>query len=371
VGPADKDLPAQSPDAAGAVKLPVEQARVQMLRMLAASSSDVARAAALLIQQSAPTASAGDEQATCASAACPKAVSVVEQASGTQPRTGATSFRDQLARQALASHSPHIYAIAFEACQAPRTDKSVVDACQMLSADQWARLDPNNAIPWLHVANEAKARGDLAAVNEAMYRISKAHTSDMPWTALPSLAAKHLPADAPALTKAAITSQLMEVASHSVPRHQTATQYCAAARPNDANRQQVCSAIAEVLTTKGTSLVDLSVGIAVAEYAGWPAERVAALRQERDAMEQVGASMPRTVQDKVNCTVIQKHAELIDELGKHGEVGTMRRHIQRSGLTVAELAQRTQEARSKAAAQRAAAAASAPATTGGVLTSAR
>ena len=51
------------------------------------------------------------------------------------------------------------------ACQARRSE----GMSQLLSADQWARLEPGNAIAWLQVAVRAQARNEAAAVAEAMF----------------------------------------------------------------------------------------------------------------------------------------------------------------------------------------------------------
>ena len=60
-----------------------------------------------------------------------------------------------LARLASVSSDPMVYAIASQACQSSPPLESAAVACQLISADQWSRLDPDNGAVWLRVAQAA------------------------------------------------------------------------------------------------------------------------------------------------------------------------------------------------------------------------
>src|SRR5437870_2085243 len=56
--------------------------------------------------------------------------------------------RDALAEISASTTDPRVYALGYMTCATSRPASG--DACQMLSAAQWARLDPGNAQPWLY-----------------------------------------------------------------------------------------------------------------------------------------------------------------------------------------------------------------------------
>ncbi len=51
-------------------------------------------------------------------------------------------------------------------------------ACRQLSLQRWARMDPDNAVPWLSLAGKARGRHDSAAEADAFSHAATAHKSD-------------------------------------------------------------------------------------------------------------------------------------------------------------------------------------------------
>jgi hypothetical protein len=104
--------------------------------------------------------------------------------------------RDALALAARQGSDPAVYAMAMQAClrggPAPASPP-----CAALSAEQMARLDPDNVVPWLHVAVQAAQRQDAQGVAEAVYRASLAHVSRQHEFAFADLALSALPPDWP------------------------------------------------------------------------------------------------------------------------------------------------------------------------------
>ena len=72
-----------------------------------------------------------------------------------------------LATMAASTTDPRIYALAFRACGA--SDEA---ACQALSARRWAVLDPDNAVPWLFLLNDAEHTHDLSGQQEAWFHVA-------------------------------------------------------------------------------------------------------------------------------------------------------------------------------------------------------
>ena len=72
-------------------------------------------------------------------------------------------------------------------------------------------MDPDNVIPWLHVAGEAVQRKDAGGAAEALYRASLANTSRVREFAFADLALSALPADWPALDAMRASAKVLEI----------------------------------------------------------------------------------------------------------------------------------------------------------------
>ncbi|HEX3142178.1 MAG TPA: hypothetical protein VHQ87_19120, partial [Rhizobacter sp.] len=213
------------------LQLAAQSARERLLPALLGSSDENARAAGLLLQ------------------------SVEVHGLGDAASSSQVLARDMLASMALATRSPQVYAWAMRACQNGRGE----GMCQLLSADQWARLEPGNAVAWLQVAVDAQARNEAAAVAEAMFRASHASRADTHWGAFAGQVLGRLPAETPVLLKGALAEELTAAEAAVASPHLIASQYCSEAEVRDANRRQTCSAVAEVFHTRGSSLTDVGL----------------------------------------------------------------------------------------------------------------
>jgi hypothetical protein len=328
------------------IRLVAQRARERLLPALANSADEPARAAGLLLQ-SAGRPRPADE--SCDSADCPPRDAPINNP-GAHLRTDLVA-RDALASMALNTRSPQVYAFAMAACQGHRKD----GVCLQLSPEQWARLDPDNAVPWLHVAADARDRRDASATAEALFRVSRVSRSDAHWGGLTSLVLARLPADLPILDKVALASEVLALESALPPPFVPVSQYCSAAEVRDANRQQTCADVAEVLVNKGSSLIDVALGASIGQRVGWPAERLSALQDERDAIAQLGEQAAPA--HPWSCAVLARTLNHLLGVGQHGELVTMRRALRQSPEPVAVLAGKHREA----VARRVASAASSPA----------
>jgi hypothetical protein len=92
---------------------------------------------------------------------------------------------EQVARLALASQDPFIYAMAIEACKGHQPNEG--GSCLLLSKAQWVRLDPDNAVPWRALAAEAHERDQPQAEDQALQFAARASRNDMHAGRLPLL----------------------------------------------------------------------------------------------------------------------------------------------------------------------------------------
>lgn len=332
------------------IRFAAQRARERLLSTLANSPDEVARAAGLLLM-SAGRPQLSDE--TCDSADCARRAAPVNNNTAGRLRSDLVA-RDALASMALTTRSPRVYALAMNACQSHRKE----GVCLQLSPEQWARLDPDNAVPWLYVAADAGDRREAPTAAEAFFRVSRAARSDTHWGALTGLVLAKLPSELPILDKVALAGEVLVIEAEALMPFVPASQYCSVAEVRDANRQQVCSAMAEVLVYKGSSLMDVALGTSIGQRAGWTAERLAALQDERDALLQLNdQSAPP---QPWSCSGLVRTLNQLAEMGQHGELGAMRRALKQSPESVAVLARKHREAAAVRVASAASGAASKP-----------
>jgi len=107
---------------------------------------------------------------------------------------------------------------------------------------------------------------------------------------------------------------------------------------DDGIRQQ-CDALAELFVSKGTNLLDLSIGTSLGARAGWSRDRVAGLTEERDALMQgIAQATPSSNDDLWTCDGVQRGNAYMGEWARLGEIGAARETVEHSGLSVSELA---------------------------------
>lgn len=252
-----------------------------------------------------------------------------------------------LARSAASTRDPHVYAFALGLCRARASAESATSAasaasaeCAMLSTAQWARLDPDNAAPWLAAAREAAERRDDAAYAEAIHRAAGARVLDDGLGALFGVLGQPWIEALPAGVRAAVTAQWLEVALGfplDVPGHAPAWCRDGAA---DANRRQSCEGLAALFLERSTSMVHLAVGRSIGRALGWSDERLTALQQQHDGLHAI-ASDTQDAADPLSCERLDELRHRVaarEHLG--GEVGSVRDAARRSGLDSDALAAR-------------------------------
>jgi hypothetical protein len=244
------------------------------------------------------------------------------------PDADAAAPFDTVARMAAGSADPRLYGIAFHACNGANAPRG--GACQLITAAQWARLDPGNAVPWAFVAAAAQAQGDAATVNEAMHQIAQARRSEHGWGVLPGLVLDHAPAAAQALeaTHQLLVSAIGVESAWIIPGYQTISPFCKAEALADPNRRETCRQIAEVLAERSDTLLDRSFGASIGKRVGWPAERTDAMRAEFNALSQVVADAG-VDPEQPTCAALRKSVDYIRSLGAEGELAAMRRLARR------------------------------------------
>ena len=226
--------------------------------------------------------------------------------------------RDALARRALATTDPRVYALAFRTCSgAPEQG-----ACAMLNAARWAQVDAENATPWMFILDEATRRKDEAAIADALFHISSARRfEERDFAALGVIHAHvgSLDIDLPAAFAVAVESIGM-TAAQSAPL-QSLTRACRLPAIGDTNRRQVCEGVAEVMAERSDSLLLRQIGVAMGRRLGWPEQRTDAMTGEFREWTQSQAASFGSFSE--SCSGLTKLLAGFDRQARLGEVGAM------------------------------------------------
>jgi hypothetical protein len=248
--------------------------------------------------------------------------------------------RDALVQLAVGAADPAIYAMAVYACNT-YSDSAPTGSCRQITLNTWARLDSDNAVPWLLLAGRAQAKKDAAAEAAAFSQAAKSNKTDAYNFSLYAYSELEMPGDVTPLERWYLSTEVVgiEAATASLHYH-AAGKYCSAAAMSDDGIRQQCDALAELFVSKGTNLLDLSIGTNLGARAGWSRERVAGLTETRDALLQaIARATPSSNDDLWTCDGVQRGNAYIGEWVRLGEIGAARETMEHSGLSVSELAQ--------------------------------
>jgi hypothetical protein len=285
----------------------------------------------------------------------------VADAPGPDGMAAARRPRDALARLAQTTDDPQVYAWAYRACGRPTADAP--GACAQLSAGQWARLDPDNADPWLAMADDAFERNDAAALDDAMFHVAAAQRHRNGSAVLAATLVDHAPPDERYL----LGMEHMVVATTGVDgwtRFDAVKAYCSVGAIVEPNRRETCERVAGLLAERSTSLMGRYIGEELIQRLGASAERLEAISVRHDAelrWERL-RDVKRPLSEPMHCDRSRRTLESIRVIAEFGEVEAHRRDIAALGRPIAELAEETRRLlRSEALANEAAASAAAAA----------
>ena len=243
---------------------------------------------------------------------------------------GAATSREALLRIAFSTRNPQVYALAFKVCGGGARQEG---GCRMISARQWARLEPGNAAPWLFMLDDGKG-ADRAALEDALHRMATATRSDLhPQAAAGALIDAAPPGEQPLLPVYEIVSRMMAVeAAVAVPAYQSVMAACQGEALTDANRAQACEGVATLWSERSTSLSERVLGVAMGRRLGWSSDRTDRLRGEYEAYV---ASLAGHSQAEVtaSCLGLRRELDNVRQQARIGESGVLRAWVTASAKT--------------------------------------
>jgi hypothetical protein len=256
-------------------------------------------------------------------------------------RPVAEQTRNEVVQLAAGTQDPAVYAMALSMC-----DFSAItnpdSACQQLSLLQWARLDSDNAVPWLLFAGKARARYDNAAEADAFSHIATAHKIDSYSDSLFAFAEPELSRDVTPVERSYLAGEVIGIeAAIRLPQYSIASRHCSSDAMKDSTVRQQCNSLAELLVTKGTNLLDLSLGKTIGARAGWPGKRLDDLSREWDALMWTIMQQTPSDNDKLwTCEGVSRLNAYLAQRVQQGELRAARDALERSGGTMEVMAQK-------------------------------
>lgn len=250
----------------------------------------------------------------------------------------------QLAEQTT---DPIAYSLAHDACHRIRgADRPT--ACAAISTARWAELEPDNGVPWLQIAAEARQRGDESATRDALARAAGAQRFDNHATDLMRPLVTPAARGAALLERSNLQAQVMgPVGGLIVPGgYHDGMLFCRAGE--EPARKALCDQLATQLVEKDTTLLGRAIGRAIGARAGWPAERVAALKDEHDAMMWMQMRDSPDPRAMLSCDGLAAAERRLLDVMRRGEVGSLRQEMIRTGHTPAALAREYREHQARA-----------------------
>jgi hypothetical protein len=318
------------------IQLAAYSALADLAASLARRSTERERALGLYFQRFAPSyGSCADDDKTCQFGAEEAARNTVAQS------------RRDLIRLATTTSDADVYALAIFSCpgEIGKPGKSESEDCALLSYAQWARIEPDNAVPWLYLASEAGRRRDSRALDAALYRASQAQYADPHQDQIPALIASDAMAALPPPIQSDLTITLSGIqATFPAPDLFLLLHYCGLDGQVDSNHMQTCGDLAATLIERDRSEIDGHFGTRIGEQLGWPAPRLANLRDEAEAMEwQMWERQKKRQREDLrrtySCETLQWLRKNMLAQVQLGQSGRLRQDFAASGLKTSQAAE--------------------------------
>jgi hypothetical protein len=197
------------------------------------------------------------------------------------------SMVDAVAKMAVYSRDPILYATAFNACAT--LPQKINGFCVQVNAAQWASRDPENGTPWLYVLQELSQEGqggNQSTIADALYKFSKAKRFDAQTNILSQLPKQFLP-ESNGIAHA--HARLEDLASYimsrnPIPSYRPIMNACKGSVLSDGNRREMCEDIARQLQRDNASFIEVILSGKMGEYLGWDKARTQSIQDDRDAI---------------------------------------------------------------------------------------
>lgn len=217
----------------------------------------------------------------------------------------------QLAAMAMSTRDPRLYALALRTCWRRPSQE-----CQSLSARRWSELEPNNAMPWLMMMDEAALNQDISGLQEALYHATHAqHLAERAQAPLQAIV--DVASDDPSSLVAARSLAIDAIGIAAAQVGPASVMACREATPRDANLWQECTAMVDLLEHRSDSLFARMVGATIDKHQtgnGAAATQVAAQMHQLTALDLASSS---------SCSDLHGKLSLMRRMAVDGEIAVL------------------------------------------------
>lgn len=217
----------------------------------------------------------------------------------------------QLAAMAASTHDPRLYALALRACWRKQSQE-----CQSLSARRWSELEPNNAMPWLMMMDEAALHQDISGLQDALYHATHAkHLAERAQAPLQAIVDGA--SDDPSSLVAARSLAIDAIGIAAAQVGPASMMACRNATPADANLWQECTAMVDLLEHRSDSLFARMVGATIDKRQTGndrAATQVAAQMHQMTALDLASSS---------SCSDLRGKLSLMRRMAVDGEIAVL------------------------------------------------
>ncbi len=231
-----------------------------------------------------------------------------------------SSVSPELIKLAETTNDPDVYAMAFHQCQ-----KKKAAGCSNVTAEQWAKLDPDNAVPWLAIAGGAIQRKDAVAGDAALEKFAslpKLNSRKPPLADV--LQSEQIQSLAP-MTKANVGFNLMAT-NGSLMLYDLGRfgKYCGLEFASSDKRKEICGLVANRFADQDEDWVTKMMGRNIGERAGWSKSRTGAIKAEFE--EYISLAIEEVSDPKMlSCDGLTRLNERAIDMLKLSEIGAFRK----------------------------------------------
>ncbi len=242
-----------------------------------------------------------------------------------------TPSNNELVLLATESDDPEIYAVALGQCGDDNLEMAA-GPCQGLSLEHWARIDPDNALPWIWIAARANRLGNKARTDEALSRAAHASRLKSYLGEMSAVALDALPRNVSPLEKAAAGANLLSISRLGTPF--ALLDVCSEEVLESPTRKDQCSSVAKLMAAQGSTIIEVGLTVDLGRHLGWPADQLTAFEKEfrsyvRAWVYPWGQADPG---HGFECAQVLRYDAFIDQLAAYGnERAAMKATIKLTG----------------------------------------